>query len=258
MKAMLLRLIPFYTVILLCTNSLAQNNDYIFLEDHVSGSEHYYFPYDVDDTEQMNNLFYVDSTEFSIYPSQYRFWVVKENKVVKYLSFPDSSQFNYRIVDSLKLARNIRSISFTHPRKQLMVDSLRKLNIPFMFEYSDYPEHRYEVNFNCYFKPEEFSPWQNDSLETSTWFYLREITDSLVTIVENKYPDAKINSMSAISGGRGNKGAHFMFKLYLKKHPYFSPPPFDIRPLLSMGFTFLTEVEVEDRVYWVWPVRRIN
>jgi hypothetical protein len=222
--------------------TIGQTNDYIFFEtpSPINGWEHYCLPVSNSSTDSINLILNPNSrnTEMGSKLGHYRFWIVKNNVFTEYFEYLDSNSFN---LDSLiDKATNIqyRYLTISHQQKENTSDSLRVLNIPFYYK-APSPHLKWMVEVECYFKPIEISPWDEE-----TFFWFTDVTDSLRNIIEEAYPNLDLESMEMVAAsGPYQKGSYFKLKIFLDNQ-YWSRAP-----LWKSGFYIINQNTVVPRTY---------
>jgi len=228
-------------ILLLPSIGFSQSNDFLFFEDSFWGRNVYYLSLDTISEKQLDVMLNPDNRkikpeDFKLY---YRFWLVKDNHVSQYFEFQDLTEFDYMAIKNLSKHVKYKNKTVLFQNKDSLIDSLRTTKTPFYFANAS-PNRKLMIDIEAYFKPEEFSPWNDPEM----FFWLSDHKDSLMGLIDEAYSEIDLESIEfTAASGPYKKGCHIKMRFLLNNQFW------RMAPLMDIGFYPILQSKVEERTY---------
>ncbi|UKN03773.1 hypothetical protein K6119_09750 [Paracrocinitomix mangrovi] len=230
-------------ILLLPNIGNAQSKNFILFEDSFWARGLYYTNLDsfpINDFDKILEPSKRKNLKNSDCAQYYRFWVIKNNQKNEHFAYCDSTDFDYKSIQEMFKPVKILKQTFNYNKKSYYIDSLRRTNTPFYYD-DQASDKTHMVEFESYFKPEEFSPW-GFGPERLNWIV--EHKDSLMNLIVNAYDNVKLSDIVfTAADGPYKKGAHVRLRIYLNDHYW------KMDPIMDCGYYPISSAKVVDREY---------
>lgn len=220
---------------------LSQSNDYVFFENNLNYPNLYCISLDTISETDLNSILEPSKRNFepSEWTHNFRFWIVRNNRVAEYFEFLDTNDFDFQTIKKISIPSQYDKATILYSKKDSFLDSLRNTKTPFYFS-NPSPDRSWMVDVECYFKPEEFSPWNDPEM----MFWLSENKDSLMLLINESYSELDLESIDfTAASGPYRKGCHLKLRFFLSQKYW------RMAPLMDIGFYPFNEVNVVERQY---------
>ncbi len=222
---------------------ISQSNDYVFFDNNLNYPNLYCISLDTISEFDLNLILEPSKRNFepTEWTHNFRFWIVRNNHVTEYFEFLDTIDFDFETIKKISMPSQYNKATVLYLEKDAFLDSLRKTKTPFYF-YNPSPDRSWIVDVECYFKPEELSPWNDPEM----MFWLSENKDSLISLINEAYNEVDLESIEfTAASGPYRKGCHLKLRFFLSQKYW------RMAPLMDIGFYPIKEAIVEERFYTI-------